>query len=557
MSTSPSSDAIEAFVMGFSDDEQADAVGAQAQTSAGHADALTREARLEVALRVVANEMALPFCRGCHKPIEGLRCSHCGAISSVRGYQVEALIATSSRGRMYLARDPEGRRVALKELAFVQAPSVEDLEAFERESRILRTLDHPSIPNFLEAFQEGTGVDTRLYLAQEYIEGLPLSEYAMKGALSEADARHIATSVLDTLVYLQSLSPMVFHRDIKPANLMLGLGGQVHLVDFGAARNMGATANATQVGTFGYMPVEQLGGIVDATTDLYALGASLCHLLTREEPWKVLADRSLLRRMNVSVGFRSFVETLVEPNRENRFPSAEDALKELSMSDTPSAHRDSKKPTRARRKLRALVFLVMSLGLAFGASKLLFSNDEPSPMSSLDSASIVNENPQGLVHIISSPPGAEVFYEQKRLGITPATVQMPVGQHTFSLRMSGYAESTVSTSLTEESSPTLSVILEPEVINDEEDFVHLSGVKAIQPPRDIAVAIQRRGMDVSLKTKVCVDAKGQVVSAEALDDGGYASYATAIIDTIKATWEYAPRKSHGCTEVTFIYKPTN
>jgi len=82
----------------------------------------------------------------------------------------------------------------------------------------------------------GHSLGTRLYLAQEYIEGRSLEEELCNHQFSESEIVGIAKEVLDILCHLQSLSPMVFHRDIKPANLMRRSDGKIILVDLGAAR---------------------------------------------------------------------------------------------------------------------------------------------------------------------------------------------------------------------------------------------------------------------------------------------------------------------------------
>src|SRR5260370_16108883 len=80
------------------------------------------------------------------------RCIACGAISQARAYRVARLIAQTSHSRMYLADDGQGHKVALKELIFSLVPSIEALEAFEREAAFLRRLKHTQIPRFVDSF---------------------------------------------------------------------------------------------------------------------------------------------------------------------------------------------------------------------------------------------------------------------------------------------------------------------------------------------------------------------------------------------------------------------
>lgn len=284
------------------------------------AAAVADEARFEMQLRDAVS--AATFCIACEDIVRGERCDSCGAAVRPGGYTIERVLVSNAHGRMYVARDADGKLVALKELAFVQAPSRARIEAFEREAKFLRALEHPAIPRFVASFEDGQGIHTRYYLAQELVEGTPLDRIENKW-YSEEEIIEIARRVLGVLVYLQSLSPMVIHRDVKPANLVRRADGSIALVDFGAAYVDGATAGMTTVGTFGYMPIEQLAGIVDATTDLYGLGASLLYLLTRQEPWRLAQNNTTV---NVSVALRAYLNKLTATDPRERFVSAQEAL---------------------------------------------------------------------------------------------------------------------------------------------------------------------------------------------------------------------------------------
>jgi serine/threonine-protein kinase len=243
-------------------------------------------------------------------------------VAEAGGFRVERVLVQNAHGRMYLARDAEGNQGRAQGAGLRAGAPPRAIDAFEREARLLRQLSHPQIPRFLGAFREGEGVHTRLYLAQEYVDGQSLHERLQSHQFSEQEARDVAEQVLSILEYLQGLAPMVFHRDIKPANLDQARRRSIALVDFGAARDLGATVGATLVGTFGYMPVEQMGGIVDASTDLYALGATLCHLLSRRPPWKFIEDPRALERLDVSRGLPRLAGQADGPARGRPLPSA-------------------------------------------------------------------------------------------------------------------------------------------------------------------------------------------------------------------------------------------
>ena len=359
---------LELYVMGMYDGDVAALERELAGDEAARA-IVADEARLDLLLRDAA--AAATFCPACDDLVTGERCDACGAALRPGGYVVERVLVSNAHGRMYAARDADGKQVALKELAFVHSPSLEAIAAFEREAKFLRALEHPAIPQFCASFQEGTGVHVRYYLAQALVEGEALVDRLEAHWFSEAEITGIARQVLDVLVYLQHLSPRVIHRDIKPANLIVRPDGSIAVVDFGAAYVQGTTAGSTSIGTFGYMPIEQLAGEVDATTDPYALGASLLHLLTRREPWRVLQGGSL-DGLNVSAPMRAFLAKLTAPEPRDRFPSAAEAraaLDRLEPAAEPAAALvrpdDAPAPVRRRRRWSPLTAVAATLAAVF------------------------------------------------------------------------------------------------------------------------------------------------------------------------------------------------
>ncbi len=285
---------------------------------------------------------AVSTCPSCSAPIGDVRCAACGAASRAGAYRVLSVLAESPHGRTYRAQGPTGV-VALKELVFALVPTAQQLDAFEREAKLLGSISHPQVPRMIESFREGDGPSLRLYLAQELVEGEPLSDRLRAGAIDEAEARAIARQLLQILGYLHEHG--IVHRDVKPANVLRRPDGTLALVDFGAARALeGVTHGATLVGTFGYMPPEQLGGTVDATSDLYAVGATLVHLLGRKAPADILGPDLELRldHLQVSPGLRAFLGRLTARKRASRPASAAEALRILDSPEPPA------RPVRAR-----------------------------------------------------------------------------------------------------------------------------------------------------------------------------------------------------------------
>lgn len=330
---------LEAYVLGALGPEATLELERHVVSCASCSGRLASEARVEVALYAALGEAHDARCPACHRPTTTPRCDHCGAARAPHGYEVELVLAQNIHGRVYRAIAPDGARVALKELVFTQVPDVRLIEAFEREGRVLRELDHPRIPAYVDGFVDGEGVHTRFYLAQAYVEGDTLAELLTSHRFTEGEVRALAMQILEVLVYLQELSPSVIHRDLKPSNLVRRPDGEVVLVDFGAARDRGATAVTTFAGTFGYAPTEQLVGLVDNTTDTYALGMTLIELLTRVQPGAAPHTPALLRRASASPALTRWLTRLTAARPEDRFPSARAALTALRAPAVSRARR--------------------------------------------------------------------------------------------------------------------------------------------------------------------------------------------------------------------------
>jgi len=175
-------------------------------------------------------------CPGCSRSGAEPRCTFCGVARTAGGYRVDRILGQGASGRVYRATAPDGAVVALKELQFSTVPGAQQIDAFEREAATLKTLHHPRIPRFIASFHEGDGVQLRLYLAAEFIEGESLAARIARGPLCESELRDIATQALQVLVYLHQLG--LLHRDIKPDNFIVRPGGDLVLVDFGSARRL-------------------------------------------------------------------------------------------------------------------------------------------------------------------------------------------------------------------------------------------------------------------------------------------------------------------------------
>ena len=263
-------------------------------------------------------------------------------------YQIQQKLGRTAAGRQtWLAIDLLlNERVIVKLLAFNPQMDWEELKLFEREALVLQALAHPYIPRYRDCFslerQRFDGVPW-FGLVQDYIPGYSLQELLEGGKhFTEKQVQIIANRVLQILMYLHELSPPVLHRDIKPSNLILGNDRYIYLVDFGAVQAQAAVTGVTftVVGTSGYAPLEQFWGRAVAASDLYALGATLIHLVTGVNPQDLPIRDSRIQfrdRLSLESSFVSWLEMMTEITLEKRFSSARQALEALNSRPIRSA----------------------------------------------------------------------------------------------------------------------------------------------------------------------------------------------------------------------------
>ena len=202
-------------------------------------------------------------------------------------YRVVRQLGQGGMGAVYEAVDERlDTIVALKETLFAD----EKLrKQFEREARLLARLHHPALPRVSDHFNEGDGQ----FLVMQYIPGEDLFEMLARkhGPFAPAEVLAWADQLCDALDYLHTQEPQIIHRDIKPQNLKLTARGQIVLLDFGLAKGSAGQMSAvtSSASIFGYTPnyapLEQVQGLgTDARSDIYALSATLFHLITNMKP---------------------------------------------------------------------------------------------------------------------------------------------------------------------------------------------------------------------------------------------------------------------------------
>ncbi len=242
-------------------------------------------------------------------------------------------------GAVYRARDKNFkaiRLVAVKEMISQVTDAIirkNIFQIFEREANILATLRHPAIPRIYDYFTIGE----RAYLILEFVHGKNLEQLLSETQtfFPEEQVLSWAVELCDVLEYLHSHKPEpIIFRDIKPSNIMNTLQNHVSLVDFGIAKVFESGQKNTMVGTQGYSPPDQYRGEATPKVDIYALGATLHHLLTLRDP-QLEAPFSFNERViseinpNVSKEFAAVVERALEYKPEERYENIVDMKEAL------------------------------------------------------------------------------------------------------------------------------------------------------------------------------------------------------------------------------------
>lgn len=307
--------------------------------------------------------------------------------------QVEQLIADRYRlkqslgqkmGRQtWLAEDlaqENSPLVVLKMLPFTSQTHWEEVKLFEREAQVLKSLNHPRIPRYLDylTLEETAEQLPCFVLVQSYISGRSLQEILQQDVtFREGQAHQLAREILEILIYLHELSPPVFHRDIKPSNIIWGDDRQFYLVDFGAVQDRAKAEGVTftVVGTGGYAPPEQLWGKAVPTSDLYALSATLVHLLTGVSPAKLPqkrmriqfrenAEGQLKGGVTIAPPFAAWLDILLDPAADRRISSARKALEALEAGFSSKTSPESTAlPKGAYATLGAWTFAQYAVGI--------------------------------------------------------------------------------------------------------------------------------------------------------------------------------------------------
>ena len=352
-------------------------------------------------------------------------------------YEVTSHLGTGGMGEVYQATDSKlGRSVAIKLLPEAFTHDADRAARFEREARVLASLNHPNIAT-IHGVEESGG---RKFLVMELVTGETLAEKIRRGAIPLEESLGIATQIAEALEAAHEKG--VIHRDLKPANIKVTPEGKVKVLDFGLAKAFaGETANAslsnsptmshmaTQqgliLGTAAYMSPEQAKGKeVDRRTDIFAFGAVLYEMLTGHQAFggddvSDILSRVLQREPDWALlpvetpsGIRKLLRRCLEKNMKNRRRDAgevrlniEEALAEPETVPVNVAAPQK----RSLMPWAAVAVLVLAAGVA-GWGWWKASRPVPHPMMrfDVDMGPLAVQAP--LASAVLSPDGMQVAY---------------------------------------------------------------------------------------------------------------------------------------------------
>jgi len=348
-------------------------------------------------------------------------------------YRVVDPLGRGGMGEVYVADDLNlNRKVALKFLPDVFAGDPERMARFEREARLLASLNHPNIAAIYGLEQ----ADGKRFIVMELVEGETLAQRISKGALSVDEALAICRQIAEGLEAAHEKG--VIHRDLKPANVMITEGDKVKILDFGLAK---ALSDETQpidssqsptlteamtrpgviLGTAAYMSPEQAKGkSVDKRADIWAFGCILYECLTGKRPFEGETVTETLAAIlrgepnwqalppNVPLNIGLVLRHTLERDLNKRFRDASDARVLIEAGESSPVVLQRESISMWRSLLRALPIGALFLILVSAATGIIVWRVKPfSEATSISRLSV------------SLPPGQRWWNQFPLLALSP------------------------------------------------------------------------------------------------------------------------------------------
>jgi Tol biopolymer transport system component len=276
-------------------------------------------------------------------------------------YQITNQIGKGGMGEVFQAKDSKlGRDVAIKVLPDEFAKDADRVARFQREAKLLASLNHPNIAA-IHGLEESGGTN---FLVLEMVEGQTLADRIKSGPIPVEESLKLALQIAEALEAAHEKG--VIHRDLKPSNIKVTPDGKVKVLDFGLAKAFGgdqegnlsnsptlsdaATQQGVILGTAAYMPPEQAKGkIVDKRADIWAFGVVLFEMLTGRQLFTgetvsetlagILKSEPEWKRLplNLHPRIRLLLERCLEKEVKNRYSSIGDARVDIQkVLDDPS-----------------------------------------------------------------------------------------------------------------------------------------------------------------------------------------------------------------------------
>ncbi len=283
-------------------------------------------------------------CSHAGNPPDSIFCMHCGQPlvekeQFVGPYQILRTLGKGGMGTTYLVWDKTQKNqgvpllLVLKEMNADMLRIAKARELFDREARVLKSLDHPGIPKYYDFFVQ----DDHKYLVMELIHGHNLEQFIyQRGPLDHERVVKWMIQVCQIITYLHNLQPPLVHRDIKPANLILrNLDSRLMLLDFGAVKELG-TSLETRIGVEGYSAPEQYRGKPCPQSDIYGIGATIIFLITGKTPMQYYRYKGARYEFdiatipNLAPSLGQVIEKACRSDFRDRYQTAEELAEALA-----------------------------------------------------------------------------------------------------------------------------------------------------------------------------------------------------------------------------------